>query len=207
MGSAPSVLQNSPGKVDSYDVVVRVNNYKIGLAAGYRADAHYSFYGNSIRKTAESLKLDGVRLCLCKCPNSKPLSSAWHEQTGRQAGVDFRYIYQLRRDWWFCDTYVPSDEEFLVKFKLLGAHIPSTGFAAILDVLACKPARLFLTGFDFFASKLHNVDEAWRPGLPEDPIGHRSEFELEWLRKNRDVFSALRFDTTLEHLVSQRELG
>lgn len=181
VGSAPAVLDNAPGFIDAHDVVVRVNNHKCGPAQGFSTDVHYSFYGTSIRKTAKELKQEGVKLCWCKCPNSKPLSSAWHEQRNKPHGVDFRYIYEQRRDWWFCDTFVPDDARFLKTFELLGQHIPSTGFSAIADVLDCGPASVYLTGFDFFSSGMHNVDEPWTPGDPSDPIGHSPEREAEAL--------------------------
>src|SRR5262245_11446597 len=97
VGSGPSVLENVPGQIDAHDVVVRVNNYRLGERQGERCDVHYSFYGHSIRKTATELQGDGVRLMMCKCPNAKPLNSEWHEQKGKPHGVDFRYIYQLRQ--------------------------------------------------------------------------------------------------------------
>jgi hypothetical protein len=184
VGSGPSVLQNKPGEIDAHDVVVRVNNYRTNDFAGRRTDIHYSFYGTSIKKTAAELKRDGVKLCLAKCPDSKPIASAWHESNGKQAGIDFRYIYNLRRDWWPCPVYVPGDERFLAKFALLDQHIPTTGFAAILDVLECEPQSVLLTGFDFFSSGIHNVNERWKPGNPNDPIGHRPDLEKEWLRQN-----------------------
>lgn len=182
VGSAPSVLENAPGYIDSHEVVVRVNNFKtVGPRTGFRTDVHYSFYGSSIRKTAAELRADGVTLCMCKCPDAKPLESPWHEKTGRVRGVDFRPIYKNRRGFWFCDVYVPTVARFLEGFELLGRHIPTTGFSAILEVLACEPFSVYLTGFDFFASGKHNVNERWRPGDPADPIGHVPEREAEIL--------------------------
>lgn len=188
VGSGPGVLDNRPGFVDSHDVVVRVNNHKCGLAAGRRTDIHYSFYGSSIRKTAHELKREGVRLVMCKCPNSKPLKSSWHERTRRLEGIDFRYIYRNREHWWFCDTYIPDDAAFMAKFELLHRHVPTTGFSAILDVLACAPVSIYLTGFDFFTSGKHNVTDKWRPGDPRDPIGHRPQLENAWVAENASRF-------------------
>lgn len=200
VGSGPSVLDNEPGYVDSFDVVCRVNNYRTSEEAGQRCDVHYSFYGTSIRKRAEALKLDGVKLCWNKCPDSKALQSAWHESNGKLAGIDFRYIFRVRREWWFCDTFVPDDERFLKKFRLLGNHVPTTGFSAILDVLDCVPRSVFITGFDFFSSGLHNVDEKWREGDPKDPIGHRPLLEAAWLEENRENYP-LTFDAKLEKML------
>jgi hypothetical protein len=182
VGSGPGSLDNEPGFVDSHDVVVRVNNYKNGPAQGFRTDVFYSFFGGSILKRAEDLQRDGVYLCLAKCPDAKFMESEWHRRHGKENGVDFRSIYRNRAGFWFCPTYVPPLEEFLSVFNLLELHIPTTGFSAVLAVRACKPASLYLTGFDFFASAVHNVNEPWRPGNPNDPIGHTPERERAWLR-------------------------
>ena len=200
VGSAPSVLQNSLGFVDLHDVVVRVNNYKTGPEAGFRTDVFYSFFGSSIRKTAAELQADGVRLCMAKLPNSRPLESAWHTDRNKEVGIDYRYIYRLRAPWWFCPTFVPDDARFLYKFNLLGTHQPSTRFAAILDVLECAPASVYLTGFDFFTSGLHNVTDLWVAKNPDDPIKHRPEMELAWLAANRRSYP-LTFDAKLTQIL------
>ncbi len=198
VGSGPGVLDNAPGFVDSHDVVVRVNNHRCGQNAGQRTDVHYSFYGTSIRKTADDLIREGVKLCMCKCPNSTPLESEWHRTRSLHHGIDFRYIYRNRANWWFCDTYVPDDDSFLAKFELLGRHIPTTGFAALLDIAACSPKSIYLTGFDFFTSGKHNVTDKWRPGDPDDPIGHRPELEKRWIAENAERFT---FDPRLTELM------
>jgi hypothetical protein len=146
----------------------------------------YSFFGTSIRKTSDELKNDGVKLCMSKLPNAKVLESAWHRDNDKMIGVDFRSHYErrARMNFWFCDTYIPTVEEFFVGFKLLGDHMPTTGFSAILDVLSFKPAAVYLTGFDFFRSNLHNVDEPWKQKNADDPFKHEPEREREWLVKN-----------------------
>jgi hypothetical protein len=186
VGSGPSTKTNEPDFIDSHDVVVRVNNYKIVPRenTGSRTDVHYSFYGTSIKKTAAELKSDGVYLCMCKCPDTKFIESRWHERNGKLNGIDFRYIYEFRKDFWFTDTFVPSLEDFLAHFELLGKHVPTTGFSAILDVLKYNPASIYITGFDFFQSRVHNFNERWRRNNPSDPIGHRPEAEYQWLLKN-----------------------
>lgn len=189
VGSGPGCLNNDPGYVDGFDVVVRVNNYKVGRAQGYRTDVHYSFFGDSIRKTADELKADGVKLCVCKCPDAKFFDSEWHRRMNKPNGVDFRYIYRHRAAWWFCPTYVPTLDEFLAVFNMLDHHIPSTGFSALLAVLEHAPASVHATGFDFFSSRVHNVNEPWRPGNPDDPIGHAPELERKWLAANLDRVS------------------
>lgn len=200
VGSAPSSMDNESGFVDAHAVVVRVNNYKTGDRQGMRCDVHYSFYGNSIRKRVSELEHDGVKLCMCKLPDAKPLHSDWHDAHNKPHGVDYRYIYRNRKKWWFCDTFVPDSERFLRKFALLGQHQPTTGFAAILDVLDSDPAELYLTGFDFFTSGIHNVDELWREKNSDDPICHRPDLELKWLAKNINKYP-IRLDNKLAELI------
>lgn len=189
VGSGPGVLDNEPGFVDSHEVVVRVNNYRTSPAAGFRTDVFYSFFGGSIKKTAEELKADGVKLCVCKCPDSKFIESEWHKRMGKERGTDFRYIYRDRADWWFCPTYVPQRDEFMAVFEMLDKHIPSTGFSALYEVMKHEPKSIYLTGFDFFSSRVHNVSEPWRPGNPDDPIGHSPERERDWLKAHIDCVS------------------
>lgn len=202
IGSGPGVLDNEPGFVDSHDVVVRVSNYKTGLQAGFRTDVHYSFYGTSIKVSASQLMAEGCKLCMCKLPNSQPIDSDWHRQRGKMVGIEYRYIYRNRRDWWPCDVFIPDDARFLAKFNLLGRHQPTTGFSAILDVLDCAPSSVYLTGFDFFTSGLHNVNERWRPGDPSDPICHRPDLEAAWIKANKERYP-LTFDKRLTELLGR----
>mgnify|MGYP001586948433 FL=1 len=202
VGSAPSCLANKKGFIDSHDIVVRINNYKIkGFESkvGERTDVFYSFFGTSIRKTRDELIQDGVTLCLCKCPNSKPIESEWHRQKGK-IGTDFRYIYRLREDFWFCDTYIPDSKRFLEHFNVLNRHIPSTGFSCVLDILSFD-CDVYLTGFDFFRSKIHNVNEDWNPGCPDDPIRHSPENELKWLKTHYQQRN-VRLDKHLKKLMA-----
>lgn len=184
VGSGPGVLENAPGLIDSHDEVVRVNNYRLSEPTGNRTSIFYSFFGHSIRKSIEELRRDGVTLCMCKCPNADALSSDWHRLRRKTHGTDFRWIYQERKRWWFCDTWVPELQTFLDKVALLGGHVPTTGFAAILDVLRAQPASLFLTGFDFFRSGLHNVNEPWCEKNLDDPLRHVPDRELKWLAEH-----------------------
>ncbi len=184
VGSGPGVLRNPDGFIDSRQVVIRVNNYKVSAAAGIRTDVFYSFFGVSVRKTRDELIRDGVKLCMAKCPDAKFIESEWHSSNGKTRGVDFRAIYRERENWWFCDTYVPPVEDFIAHFEMLGGHVPTTGFAALLDVLRFNPANVYMTGFDFFQSEVHNVNEPWRQMNNTDPIGHVPDVERQWLADN-----------------------
>lgn len=167
-------------------MVVRVNNWKLNRHSGRKTDVFYSFFGSSIKKSSAEAISSGVKLCMCKCPNGKVFDSEWHKKHNKLNGTDFRYIYTKRARWWFCDTYVPTVDEFMAHFHLLGQHVPTTGFSALLDVISHDPAAIYMTGFDFFTSGIHNVNERWTPGNPSDPIGHVPATEARWLKDNID---------------------
>lgn len=205
VGSGPGSLQNEKGLVDSHDVVVRINQYKLFPATGFRTDVFYSYFGHSITKPAQHLRRDGVQLCICKCPDAQFIESDWHRQNGKMNGVDFRWIYAKRKDWWFCPTYVPSVEEFRAHFDLLGGHVPTTGFSAVLDVLSFNPMHVYLTGFDFFSSGVHNVNERWKRVNTTDPIGHVPDAEREWFFKNHMNYP-LTMDRRLSEMVRAHDL-
>lgn len=185
VGSGPGCTQNAEGLVDCYETIVRVNNYRITAGTGKRTDVFYSFFGTSIRKSSKELIRDGVKLCMSKVPNAHAIESAWHRQRGKMIGVDFRPHFERRKDWWFCDTYIPTVVEFMVGFDLLGRHMPTTGFAAILDVVSFNPRVVYLTGFDGFRSGIHNVNEPHRVKNLDDPFRHEPERELAWIAMNR----------------------
>jgi len=188
VGSGPGCLDNDGKFIDGHDIVVRINNYKlIPEKTGKRTDIYYSYYGGAIKKTRDELIADGVKLLMAKCPDSQPIDSEWHRRNGKIYGIDFRPIYRRRADWFFCQIYIPTDRDFLAYFNLLGKHIPTTGFSCILDFMRCECKSIYITGFDFFTSGVHNVDERWKHNNRHDPIGHVPEKERAYLiRKRRE---------------------
>lgn len=201
VGSAPSVLMNDAGFIDSHDIVIRVNNYKLFNNTGKRTDIYYSYFGGAVKKTAKELINDGVKFCICKCPNAQFIQSEWHRKHGKMNGVDFRYIYRMRDGWWPTDVYVPHVAEFLETFEVLDKHIPTTGFSAIYDTLKYEPKSVYITGFDFFESGFHNVNEKWRKVNNSDPICHRPDLEKKWLIDNLKKYPII-LDKTLEDMLN-----
>lgn len=210
-GSAPTCLDNDGKKIDEYDLIVRVNNYRMvgerhgrkydyRSRVGSRTDVFYSFFGSSIHKTPQELKTEGVRLCMSKLPDDKPIDSPWHEKKRKLEGVDYRAIYRRRKGFWFCPTYVPETKEFIALFEELGRHQPTTGFSAIWTIMRCEPEELYITGFDFFTSRIHNVNEPWRSKNVDDPICHRPEKEKEALKEMAKNNHTITLDKYLEAL-------
>ena len=195
VGSAPSGLDNIGSFIDSFDLVVRVNNYKVkgrdkrGLSYDYtdrlgtRTDYHYSFYGGSIRKQPNELLQDGIKGHLCKCPDDVCHVTQWHIDNKQIFGGDFRGIYRRREGFWVKPVYIPPKDHYLKLFRILDEHVPSTGFACIWEMMNCEPKQLHITGFDFMTSRLHNVNEKWLAGDPNDPIGHDFDKEKLYVKK------------------------
>lgn len=203
IGSAPSCLENIGTKIDGHDIVVRVNNYKVrGIAArvGQRCDVFYSFFGSSIRKTRQELKADGVRLLMCKCPDAECHITEWHRAKGKENGGDFRWIYRMRSGFWFCETYVPTRERYMTFFERLGKHVPTTGFAAFLEIAETECRSLYVTGFDFFSSGRHNVNEPWREKNTDDPVRHLPAEEAKIMREMVAKDKRITVDKALQNI-------
>ncbi len=193
VGSAPSCLHNTKEEIEDYDEIVRVNNYKTKgydkrgrwydytEKVGERTDYHFSFYGGSIRKTQEDLK--GIKAHLCKCPNDECHVTSWHIRNRQKQGGDFRPLYRRREGFWIAPVYIPNLDDYLKLFDRLGRHVPSTGLYAIYELMLARPKELYITGFDFMTSILHNVDERWLKGRQDDPIKHDWEGEKIQIRK------------------------
>lgn len=126
--------------------------------------------------------------------------SEWHRKNNKMIGCDYRPHYRRRQGWWFCDTYIPTVEEFMVTFNLLGRHQPTTGFSCIHTVLGLGPKSVYLTGFDFFRSGMHNVNERWIVKNRDDPTKHMPDLEFKWVRENAGKYP-LEFDQTLSRMM------
>jgi hypothetical protein len=216
VGSAPSVLNNRCTDIESYDLVVRINNYKtrgIDLRnrsydytenVGVRVDYHYSFYGGSIRTTAQDLKNANCKGHLCKCPNDDCHVTDWHRERNFNQGGDFRPIYRRRAGFWVAPVYIPEKEHYMKLFHMLGDHVPTTGFACIWEISQLEPKKMYITGFDFFSSGRHNTDEIWRPGHQNDPIKHMPDVEAKLLKQWSCANDMYRLDEHLRNMLYVR---
>ena len=155
VGGSSSASKKSEEWYNSFDVIVRCNNYK--KANNSRTDIFYSYFGKNIKKTPEELKQDGVKLLISRCPNadmSEQLSSNKIDM------VDYRWIYKLRKDWWFCDLYIMTVDEMLEQINSVGTHMPTTGLSAILFFVK-RQCNVEIIGFDCFDTNIHNLNEIW----------------------------------------------
>lgn len=213
VGSAPCVLDNIGADIDGHEVVVRVNNYKtygvnrIGQFydfrryVGTKTDYHYSYYGGAIRKTTQEMIIEGLKAHLCKCPNDICHLTEWHKRHGQIQGGDFRPIYRRREGYWERPVYVPLKAHYMQIFNILNQHVPSTGLAAIWEIITSNPKRVFITGFDFMASGRHNVNERWKKGRADDPVGHDFEAEKNLVMKWVKQYDFIEVDDHLRRMI------
>jgi len=155
VGGAPSASKKSKNWYDSFDVIVRLNNYK--KATDSKTDIFFSYFGRNIKKTKEELLKDGVKFLINKYPN-KDLSKEL--KNSNIDDKDYRWVYNLRKDWWFCTLISLTKEELLYQIELLGGYMPTVGLSAILFFLQFKNP-ITIIGFDCFESGKHNLDEDW----------------------------------------------
>jgi hypothetical protein len=214
-GSAPSCLQNNGLYIDNFDIIVRTNNYKVfkrtsqeifydfTANVGNRTDVFYTFFGSSVKKTIQELKKDGVKLIFSKCPNGKLLDhTVIFPKDKSNFGGEWTWIYRLRENVLKeFDHYIPDLDTFKKYFNLLGGHIPTTGFQAILEIVALKPKELYITGFDFFTSGLHNTNESWNEKNFDDPIRHVPMAELQALRLLIEKHNFIKVDKTISKMI------
>jgi len=74
--------------------------------------------------------------------------------------ADYRWIYDLRKDWWFCPVVSLTEDELTEQVGQLGGFMPTVGLSAILFFKKySKPVNII--GFDCFESGMHNLNEAW----------------------------------------------
>lgn len=160
LGSAPSVIKVDADFMDSFDIIVRLNNYK-HFNSCTRTDVYYSMMGGSIMKTNGELKKDGVKFIFCKNPFRKIIVRNPGGSVNHLQSQDCRTPYMNNRSSrvkWF---ELPYFLQTLKNWKWITGRInkvTTTGLAAIVDIYRYRPSKMHIAGFDFFASGLHNIN-------------------------------------------------
>lgn len=174
LGSAKCVGLLKPDFMDTFEIIVRCNNYKI-FNACTRTDVYYSFLGGSIKKSMDDIVKDGAKFVFCRCPD---MNFAAHVNGKYIPGKSFdaRPVYEQRKNWFKLPYYIQTYKNYRRNYALCD-RLLSTGVSAIIDVLRYDPARLFVAGFDFFTTLIHNVDEPCNLNT-----GHNFSGEFELVR-------------------------
>jgi len=156
LGSAPSVVKLDADFMESFDIIVRVNNYSF-FNSCTRTDVFYSMLGGSIKKTCGGLEKDGVKFIFCKSPFRNVVVKNPDGSINLLQSIDNRKTYVPNKRRWFEIPYFLQTEK---NFRWVQAQINkivTTGLSAIVDIHRYEPRILHVAGFDFFSSGLHNI--------------------------------------------------
>lgn len=156
LGSAVCVVQMKAYFMETFDIIVRSNNYK-PFNNCTRTDVYYSFLGGSVKKSMADIVSDGAKWIFCRCPNA----DFSHHADGKYIpgfSFDAREVYVQRKDWFKLPFFIQTMENYELDFKLCN-RLLTTGVSSIVDVLRYKPKQLYVAGFDFFTRLIHNTNE------------------------------------------------
>lgn len=153
VGNAGYLTEIKQGsKIDSYDIVIRMNNfciYGFEEMLGSKVDIFFTNFGGSIKYQAE---VQQAKYILASRPNHffKTKHRAFAHRKGKHLTTGMK---KMQRD----TVYAPSLEYYSHWIEKLDIT-PTTGFMAIVFVLDCLKSRLdkvYITGFSFFQDKSH----------------------------------------------------
>jgi hypothetical protein len=91
--------------------------------------------------------------------------------------------------------FIQTEQNFLMNMAAINRTL-TTGMSAILDVLRYNPKEIYVTGFDFFKSKIHH-GRLWKDG----DGGHDNEGEKKLLKKLMKENSCIKTDKTIKGLL------
>jgi hypothetical protein len=168
LGSAPCVAKLKGDFMNTFDIIVRVNNYK-QFNACHRTDVFYSFLGGSVKKNIKNIIEDGAQFIFCRCPNMD-FSAHVGGQYFPGKSFDARPVYKQRENWFKLPYFIQTYKNYRRNYALID-RLLTTGVSAIVDIKRYDPARLFVAGFDFFTNLIHNVDEVCNLNTGHDFLG------------------------------------
>jgi len=173
VGGAPSASNLTAKQYNEYDVIIRINNFKYANECK-RTDYWFSYFGNNIKRVEERIQEENIKNIICKYPINE----------------EFGWTHELRKTIWTQDlnVFIPTEKESFQTNNLYKIS-PTAGLACIIAVLRGKPSLLRIIGFDFFETKVHNLDEKWDESGGHEMIKEKgivtmlvNSGEIEWLK-------------------------
>lgn len=156
LGSAPCVKNVTSNMLKSFDIIVRLNNYK-HFCDCKKTDIYFSFFGSSIKISEKQLKEDGCKFIVYKYP---AIDFTRHHKHQDGFALDCRNE-KYKRNWNIPFYRVPKNS--FINNYLMTDRIMTTGLSAIIEMIRLG-GDVTIAGFDFFESKIHNLDEPWKNG-------------------------------------------
>lgn len=163
LGSAPNVTTTKADFMESFDLIVRVNNYS-HFNECKRTDVYSSFFGKSIRKAAIEILCDGCKLLMAKCPQEEIVCKNVDGSINDLLSANYAWIYSYRLEWFEkagLPLYIQPVKNFCEANEKIG-QICTTGVSTILDIMRYEPKKLYFAGFDFAMSGLHDINKKMR---------------------------------------------
>ena len=163
VGGGPDANLLTSKEYDSFDYIIRINNFKYANECK-RTDFWYSYFGRNIKNLEDRIEQENIKALICKYPIDIEIG-----------GLN---VSELRDPLWNkinIPVYVPNITESIQTNNSLDIS-PTAGFAAILSILKVPLVHLTIIGFDFFASKIHDLNEEW-----DSSGGHKPEIEKEYI--------------------------
>lgn len=212
VGPAPKMIGSGSGEViDSYDVVVRLNKgysfcKKFKNDLGKKMDIIYQTaipkHGRGVTMPIEELK-NAVKWICCSYPNEK------HRENINNfiKHVDNRILIHImdQKKWWRISEIVGEQMDS-------GPIAPTTGMAAIIDLLDHDIRGLYITGFTFFKVKKKR-ERIYYKGYGKVPADetpanlkdskHNFKAELRYFRKVIKDDGRITYDDVLKKIAEK----
>jgi hypothetical protein len=193
VGPSPHIIGEKLGShIDSFDIVIRINEF--GLSSqlyedyGSKTDIIFlALHENSSNIYKEMIrKYDLSTLNLAVCVHHEFNLQPY---TVREKSLSiFEYYQDLKLDTKFEHL---GDEKFFKRCKTFNCY-PSTGSAAVYELLECGVKELYVTGVSFYTTKFQYNEEKskiWKQFGPSNQnilraSGHNTKKEVAFLRSH-----------------------
>lgn len=177
IGPSKSVMLAEDGAlIDSYDVVVRLNNML------EISEEHQKYFGSRTDVVYATLDDPPKQIALqCAKAKVKFLSSSYPTDEWFFQQRMARNVMFLKNVRHFSTVTMPSEPYWTIKNKM--SSRPNTGFCAIMDLLSSDLKELFIVGIDFYRNIMIDSEDAYF-----------SDYSCQWSDKKSKQFLELEYD-------------
>ena len=174
-------MQESGQLIDSYDVVVRLNNMlnipkEMEKHLGTRTDVVYATLDDPPKKMAIDCLKNKVKFLSTSYPRDE-----WFFPSRMSKNV-----IKLRQVNKFKTVLLPSQPYFSIKKN--NKTRPNTGFSAIIDLLSSNLSELYIIGVDFYRSVSLEGQNNYIEG-----------YDCQWTNKSKEDFLKIEYDGNDRH--------
>lgn len=182
VGPSKSVMLQEDGElIDSYDVVVRLNNM-LDIS-----DEHKKYFGSRTDVVYATLDDPPKQIALqCAKAKVKFLSSSYPADEWFFKQRMLKNITFLKNVKYFSTVTMPSQPYWKIKKEMNSR--PNTGFCAIIDLLSSDLQELFIVGIDFYRNTMVSPSGAYF-----------DDYSCQWSGKKNKDFLKIEYDGDDHH--------